>query len=74
MDPLSFAVGFVAGILFTWLLSRARPLLTQIRANAREQRQAAQTRRTSGLEDNYRRITLRPPPCFRWTKYYRSRV
>jgi HEAT repeat protein len=59
MDPLSFAIGFVAGVLFTWLLSRARPLLTQIRENAKEQRQAAQTRRTSGLEDNYRRITLR---------------
>ncbi len=59
MDPLSFAIGFVAGILFTWLLSRSRPLLTQIRENAKEQRQAAQTRRTSGLEDNHRRITLR---------------
>src|SRR5215212_2418481 len=46
MDPLSFAIGFVAGILFTWLLSRSRPLLTQIR-------------RSSGLEDNFRRITLR---------------
>src|SRR5678810_149695 len=59
MDPLSFAIGFVAGILFTWLLSRSRPLLTQIRENAKEQRQAAQTRRTTGLEDNLRRITLR---------------
>jgi HEAT repeat protein len=59
MDPLSFAIGFVAGVLFTWLLSRSRPLLTQIRENAKEQRQAAQTRRTSGLEDNHRRITLR---------------
>lgn len=59
MDPLSFAIGFVAGVLFIWLLSRARPLLTQIRENAREQRQAAQTRRASGLEDNLRRITLR---------------
>src|SRR5215217_5037903 len=59
MDPLSFTIGFVAGILFTWLLSRSRPLLTQIRANAKEQRQAAQTRRSSGLEDNFRRITLR---------------
>jgi HEAT repeat protein len=59
MDPLSFAIGFVAGVLFTWLLSRSRPLLTQIRENAKEQRRAAQTRRTSGLEDNHRRLTLR---------------
>jgi HEAT repeat protein len=59
MDLLSFAVGFVAGILFTWLLSRIRPLLVQLRENAKEQRQVAQTRRASGLENNFRRITLR---------------
>src|SRR5919106_6514058 len=59
MDPLSFAIGFVAGILFTWLLSRVRPLLAQIRESARERREATQVRRTSGLEDNHRRLTLR---------------
>lgn len=59
LDPLSFGVGFAVGMLFAWLLSRARPLLSQIRQNAKEQRQAAQTRRTSGLEDNFRRGTLR---------------
>jgi hypothetical protein len=59
MDPISFGIGFAAGILFTWLLSRVRPLLAQIRENARERREAAQVRRTSGLEDNHRRITLR---------------
>jgi HEAT repeat protein len=59
MDLFSFAVGFVAGVLFTWLLSRIRPLLVQLRENAKEQRQAAQTRRASGLENNFRRITLR---------------
>ena len=59
MDPVSFGIGFAAGILFTWLLSRVRPLLVQIRENAKERREAAQVRRTSGLEDNHRRITLR---------------
>jgi HEAT repeat protein len=59
LDPLSFGAGFVVGILFTWMLSRVRPLWGQLRANMREQRQAAQTRRTSGLEDNHRRLTLR---------------
>jgi HEAT repeat protein len=59
LDPLSFGVGFVVGILFTWLLSRLRPLFQQVRESAREQRAAAQTRRTSGLEDNHRRLTLR---------------
>jgi HEAT repeat protein len=59
LDPLSFAIGFVVGIVFTWLLGRARPLLRQVRESAKEQREAAQTRRTTGLEDNHRRITLR---------------
>lgn len=59
LDPFSFGVGFIAGILFTWLLIRIRPLWHQWRANAREQQQTAQIRRTSGLEDNHRRLTLR---------------
>ncbi|HLO29264.1 MAG TPA: HEAT repeat domain-containing protein [Anaerolineales bacterium] len=59
LDPFSFLTGFVVGILVVWLFNRTRPLLTQIRVNAKEQRQAAQLRRSSGLEDNHRRITLR---------------
>src|SRR5215216_2461901 len=59
LEPLSFGIGFVVGILFTWLLSRIRPLFQQWRETAKEQREAAKTRRTSGLEDNLRRLTLR---------------
>ena len=59
LQPFSFIVGFIVGILFTWLLGRARPLLQQIRANWSQQREVAQARRTSGLEDNHRRLTLR---------------
>ena len=61
MDPntISFIIGFASGVLFTWLLNRVRPLLTQVREGAKERREAAQVRRTSGLEDNHRRITLR---------------
>src|SRR6266498_6118708 len=59
LDPLSFGVGFVVGILFTWLLSRIRPLFQQWRETAKEQREVAKVRRTSGLEDNLRRLTLR---------------
>ena len=59
LDPISFGVGFIVGILFTWLLSRIRPLMQQWRETVREQRVAAQTRRSSGLEDNHRRLTLR---------------
>ena len=55
----SFLLGFILGIGFLWLLQRVQPLLKQIRENMREQREAAKTRRTSGLEDNHRRITLR---------------
>lgn len=56
---LWFAFGFATGILFAWLLNRVRPLFSQIRVTAKERREVAQTRRTSGLEDNHRRITLR---------------
>ena len=55
----SFIIGFLVGIASYWLLGRARPLLDQIRENMKEQREAAQVRRTSGLEDNHRRLTLR---------------
>ncbi len=61
MDPntIFFLIGFASGVLFTWLLGRVRPLLTQIRESAKERREAAMVRRTSGLEDNHRRLTLR---------------
>ena len=57
--PFSFIVGFIFGLLAYWLMGRVRPLLDQLRQNAKEQREAAQVRRTSGLEDNHRRLTLR---------------
>jgi len=57
--PFSLLVGFVLGLIFYWLMGRIRPLLDQMRQNMKEQREAAQTRRTSGLEDNLRRLTLR---------------
>ncbi|MCI0608570.1 MAG: NACHT domain-containing protein, partial [Anaerolineae bacterium] len=59
LQPFSFFVGFIVGIVFVWLIGRARPLLQQIREGWRQQREVAQTRRTSGLEDNHRRLTLR---------------
>lgn len=59
IDPISFFVGFFAGIVFLMLANRARPLWDQIRESAKERREAAKVRRTSGLEDNHRRITLR---------------
>lgn len=59
IDPLSFFIGFAVGIVFWVLLGRARPLWDQVRQTMKEQREAAKVKRTSGLEDNHRRITLR---------------
>lgn len=59
IDPLSFVIGFVVGIVIFNLAGRAKPLFNQIRENLKEGREAAKVRRTSGLEDNHRRITLR---------------
>jgi len=59
LDLVSFAAGFMVGILFVWLIGRVRPLLKQMSENRQEQREAARARRTSGLEDNLRRVTLR---------------
>ncbi len=57
--PTALIIGFLLGVAATILAGRVRPLLRQIRENARQQRAEAQIRRTSGLEDNHRRLTLR---------------
>ena len=56
---IAFAIGFVLGIVITILFQRARPLLKQIRENTKQKQEEAKVRRTSGLEDNHRRLTLR---------------
>ncbi len=59
IDFYSFALGFItAGVLF-WLVGKARPLLSELRESMKEQREVSQSRRTSGVEENHRRITLR---------------
>ncbi|HKJ38596.1 MAG TPA: HEAT repeat domain-containing protein, partial [Anaerolineales bacterium] len=60
MTPvIALVIGYVLGILSVFLYGRAKPLLQQIRENAQEKREEAQVRRTSGLENNHRRLTLR---------------
>lgn len=59
IDPLSFFVGFIIASAFWWLVVRVRPIWAEIRANIKENREAAQTRKTSSVEENHRRITLR---------------
>ncbi len=60
MNPvIALVIGYVLGIFSVFLFWRARPLFDQIRENAKTKKEEAQVRRTSGLEDNHRRLTLR---------------
>jgi HEAT repeat protein len=59
VDPISFFAGFVAASIFWWLVARARPMWNEMRANMKEQREIAQARKTSAVEENHRRVTLR---------------
>lgn len=60
MTPvIALVIGYVLGIFSVFLYGRSRPLLQQIRENAATRREEAKVRRTSGLEDNHRRLTLR---------------
>jgi HEAT repeat protein len=59
IDSYSFIVGFIAASIFWLLVSRARPLWAELVAGIKEQREIAQTRKSSTVEENHRRITLR---------------
>jgi hypothetical protein len=59
IDPLSFIAGFASATVIWFLLGRARPLIAEMRESLKEQRELAQTRKTSSVEENHRRITLR---------------
>ncbi len=59
IDPLSFFTGFVTASIFWWLFVKARPLWAELRASLKEQQEVTQARKSSTVEDNHRRITLR---------------
>jgi len=59
IDPLSFFIGFFAASILWFILSRARPAFEEMRKGFKEQREAAQARKTSSVEENHRRNTLR---------------
>jgi hypothetical protein len=59
IDPVSFFIGFVTASIFWLLVSRARPLLAEMRTNWKERQEEAKTRRSSSVEENFRRTTLR---------------
>ncbi|MCK6568370.1 MAG: hypothetical protein DCC59_10590 [Chloroflexi bacterium] len=59
IDPFSFFAGFAVASVLWFLLSRSRPLLAELKQSLHEQREQAQTRKTSSVEENHRRLTLR---------------
>jgi len=59
LEAFSFFIGFITGAVFWWLMGRMRPLWEEIRENWRTSREEAKARRSTGVEDNYRRATIR---------------
>ena len=59
IDPLSFIAGFATATVIWFLLGRARPMIAELRESLKEQREQAQTRKASSVEENHRRLTLR---------------
>jgi len=58
-NTFSFLIGFITATIFWVLMERMRPLWKEIRENWRQSREDAKARRSAGVEDNHRRITLR---------------
>ncbi len=58
LDPLSFAIGFLAGTLFWFLIGRIRVLWQEMRARSRQRREALEAQRARGLEARYRQNVL----------------
>ena len=59
VDLFSFVFGFIVATVLWWLISRARPLWKDMMESLRARREQAQVHRTSNLEENHRRVTLR---------------
>lgn len=59
IDPYSFFAGFLAASIFWWLIVRARPLWGEFVMRMKEQREEAKGRKSSAVEENHRRLTLR---------------
>jgi len=58
-EPTFFVLGFITASIFWWVVARVRPLWGEVRASLKEQSEAVQVRRTSSVEENHRRLTLR---------------
>ena len=59
LETFSFLVGFVTATIFWWLVGRMRPLWGEIREGWSKRREDSKARRSTGVEENHRRTTLR---------------
>ena len=59
LETFSFLIGFITATIFWWLMGRMRPLWGEIRASWTKNREEAKARRSTGVEENHRRTTLR---------------
>lgn len=59
VDPLSFGIGFLTASLFWLLIGRMRPAFREWREGLAARREEAQARRSAGIEEDHRRVTLR---------------
>ena len=59
LETFSFLVGFITATIFWWLLGRMRPLWGELRTNWAKNREEAKARRSTGVDENHRRTTLR---------------
>jgi len=59
LDPFSFVIGFITASILWWLVGRAQPTWREFRQTLKAQQEETQSRRTSSVEENHRRITLR---------------
>ena len=59
IQPISFVVGFVSALILSFIWSRMWPAFKEAREGLATRREEAQERRSTGVEDNLRRSTLR---------------
>jgi HEAT repeat protein len=59
IETYSFVVGFITGSIFWFIIGRIRPLWQEMRTGMKENREVVQSRKTSSVEENHRRLTLR---------------
>lgn len=59
IDLFSFIVGFLSASILWMLVSRARPLWDEVKAGLKQRQENSHTLKTSAVEENFRRITLR---------------